>query len=274
MTGRAFRRERVVEETMRTKLAGERGMSLVEATIILMVLAVLTSVIAPSMGDYIEDARNTKAKEDVEVIGTAIQRLLRDTGLGCLSTLPQNAAPCSTANRADALISATGASPAIVSAAYTFPAGSMLANGGDAASVNWVGAAAVADAGGDFNVPVDSTATIDEQLITNFTNGYVNTTLFTGGGGPRAGLGWRGAYLTGPAGADPWGQIYQANTAFLAIASDATAGTGEGQLQGGWLRDVIVISAGSNGTIQTAFGVDGAAAVGDDVIYVVQGATR
>ena len=47
----------------------ERGMSLVEATIILMVLAILTSVLAPSIGDYVNDARQVKAKEDLEALG-------------------------------------------------------------------------------------------------------------------------------------------------------------------------------------------------------------
>ena len=39
------------------KWSSERGMSLVEATIILMVLATLTAVISPSIADYNNDAR-------------------------------------------------------------------------------------------------------------------------------------------------------------------------------------------------------------------------
>ena len=62
------------------KFTSERGMSLIEATIILMVLAILTSVLAPSVGDYVNDARQTKVKEDVEALGTGILRMLRDTG--------------------------------------------------------------------------------------------------------------------------------------------------------------------------------------------------
>jgi type II secretory pathway pseudopilin PulG len=59
----------------------ERGMSLVEATIILMVLAILTSVLAPSIGDYVNDARQVKAKEDLEVLGLSVARLVRDMGM-------------------------------------------------------------------------------------------------------------------------------------------------------------------------------------------------
>ena len=46
---------------MKSRLKSNAGMSLVEATIILMVLAILTAVIAPSAADYVNDARHTKA---------------------------------------------------------------------------------------------------------------------------------------------------------------------------------------------------------------------
>ena len=259
---------------MRRKLSSETGMSLVEATIILMTLAILTAVIAPAAGDYIEEARNVKAKEDVEAIGTGVLRLLRDSGLPCLSTAPGNAAPCTLARRVDALVSG-GTAPGVTATAYAIPAGDIAQPGGDAASINWVGATAsvVVGAGNDTNVPIAHTDTVDNQLVTNAA-GYSSTNLFTGGGGPRPGLGWRGAYLTGPIGADPWGTMYQANTAFLTPASDATAASAEGDAYGGWKRDVIVVSAGSNGTMETAFGGDGTKASGDDIIYTVQGASR
>ena len=113
---------------------------------------------------------------------------------------------------------------------------------------------------------------MDRHLVTNAA-GYTAVT-FTSGGGPRAGIGWRGAYLNGPTDVDPWGYAYQANTLFLTAASDAADGTGTGQRRGGWTSNVMVLSAGSNGVVQTAFGVAGATGVGDDVLYVVQGATR
>src|SRR4051812_3418876 len=72
------------EENVMKKWNSERGMSLVEATIILMILAILTAVVAPSMSDSINDARDVKAKEDVEAIGTGIMRMLRDAQETCL----------------------------------------------------------------------------------------------------------------------------------------------------------------------------------------------
>jgi hypothetical protein len=76
---------------------------------------------------------------------------------------------------------------------------------------------------------------------------------------------------------DPWGTAYEANTIFAGVATDATSGTGEGALSGGWGYDMLVVSAGRNRNIQTPFASassGGATAVGDDVIYVIQGTTR
>src|SRR5687767_1742020 len=85
----------------------QRGMSLIEATIILMILFVLTAVLSPTVSDYIADARQTKGKEDVEAIGGAIVRLLRDVGLPFPVLNPQET-PANlrlASNRVDLLIS-------------------------------------------------------------------------------------------------------------------------------------------------------------------------
>jgi type II secretory pathway pseudopilin PulG len=244
---------------MKRNLKAERGMSLVEATIILMVLALLTAVIAPSAGDYVEEARNTKAKEDVEAIGMAIVRLVRDTGLPCVSL---NGASCVIAQKVELLMSGTSTTANLpTSDAAAYASGATFSS---AANVNWAGATANPVAAG-------SRSLMDAHLVTN-TIGYT-AAGFTGGGGPRFGVGWRGAYL-GNVDVDPWGYAYQANTLFVGVATDAAAGTGQGALSGGWSPDLMVVSAGSNGNIQTAFGALGAAAVGDDVVYVIQGSTR
>jgi type II secretory pathway pseudopilin PulG len=251
------------EKIMIGRLRSQRGMSLVEATIILMVLATLTAVLAPAMGDYVEDARNTKAKEDVEAIGTAILRLTRDTGQPCLQLA---AGACTLANRIDLLVGA-GNTPAIDTSAgfavnYTFTAD----NSADGAvAENWLSTGAGITA-------MTKQDTLDNQFVTNAP--VYSGPDFTKGGGPKSGLGWRGAYLTGPIGGDPWGFKYQANTVFLTVATNATGNTGEGEINGGWSSDVIVISGGSNGTLQTAVGSLGGTAKGDDITFVLQGSTR
>ena len=252
------------------KWNSERGMSLVEATIILMVLAILTAVIAPSAGDYINEARGVKAKEDVEALGTGLARMLRDTGKTCVAVAGGTA--CTVTNKVEMLISgstsAANASNAEIDAAalgVTATSAGITAGSASAATLNWGGAAA--------NRPAN-VQTFDRHLVTNGVS--YSAVSFTGGGGPRAGLGWRGAYVAGPVGLDPWGRKYQANAVFLGIATDSTVATttDEGGKEGGWNRDALVISAGANGLVETPFDTDGNAGAGDDVIYVIKGSTR
>src|SRR5687768_9993479 len=85
---------------MRMRVHNEAGMSLIEATIILMILFLLTAVMSPAIGDYVEDARHTKAKEDIEAIGISIARMQRDIG-SCLKV--DASVACTEANRVDIL---------------------------------------------------------------------------------------------------------------------------------------------------------------------------
>ena len=251
------------------KWNAEKGMSLVEATIILMVLAILTAVIAPSAGDYVSEARNIKAKEDVESIGTGLMRMLRDTGSRCVRY--NGAVDCTKANRVDLLVSAGNDPNTVTATEYTYADGDEVISSID----NWI-PGATAPSG-------DNRGTIEDHLIENDSAGGAYTDVsFTAGGGPRMNLGWRGAYLNGPTGGDPWGYKYQVNTVFLGVATDATdvgaivLDTAEGMRGSGWKKDVLVISAGANGSVDTpwASAAVGTSAVADDVIYVVKGSTR
>jgi type II secretory pathway pseudopilin PulG len=253
----------------RASLRSEQGLSLVEATIILIVLLLLTGIIAPSAGAYMNEARNVKAKADVETIGSALDLLLRNVGLPCVSKAPTAAAtptstsPCAIANRIELLVSGSAINtnePVVLSTASYATPGSTTAT----ANANW--------AGGTNEVQDANKNVMDSHLVNNAA-GYTAAS-FTSGGGPRNGIGWRGVYLNGPIDVDPWGYAYQANTLFFATANDAAAGTGEGQRSGGWSSEVVVISAGSNGVIQTPFGGTATATVGDDVLYAVQGTTQ
>lgn len=245
------------------KLQGHSGMSLVEATIILMTLSLLTAVLAPSVSDYINDAKQTKAQEDVTVAGTAILRVVRDTNLECLAIVA--ATGCTKANRVDILRS----SGPDVLAAEVLPADFVNADIQSAATFNWD-----EDQGAQGD-------TMENQFVLNTPNyDTPNESIPTGytKSGPQAGLGWRGAYVNSPIGTDPWGKVYLANTVFLTVASDATGGTAEGNRSGGWSHDLFVISAGSNGIFETAIAIAGSnrgtTRVGDDLIYIVSGDTR
>lgn len=245
------------------RLGSAAGMSLIEATTILMILFLLTAVLSPAIGDYIEDARHTRAKEDVEAIGGAIVRLQRDVG-GCLKIAAATA--CTEANRVDILRSAgpdvTAAD--LGSTAVDFANDDITPN-----PINW-----------DDDREANVGDTLENQLVLNTPNYDTPAETVPSGytkSGPQVGLGWRGAYLSSPIGTDPWGKVYLSNVVFLAVATDSTDGDAEGDRRGGWSRDTIVLSAGPNGTFDTPFGGNanfGTALTGDDVLYVIRGDTR
>ena len=76
----AFARARGGFVPARRRTGSERGVTLVEATVILAVASVLASILAPSVGSYLDQARQARAREDVQVIGTAINSFIDDTG--------------------------------------------------------------------------------------------------------------------------------------------------------------------------------------------------
>ena len=252
---------------MRTGIASSRGVSLVEATIILATLAVLAAIIAPAIGTYVDDANNVAAAHDAETIGGGIVQLLRDTGSRCLRLV--GTTDCTLSNRVDLLVSGGNDPDSVGTADVALPDSESASYG----SVNWLP---------DAQAPTQRD-TLDDQLIENDNATPYPAVSFTGGGGPRMKLGWRGAYLNGPIASDPWGYKYQVNTIFLAVATNAfdTAASPdqsqEGLRESGWKRAVMVLSPGANGAIQTSFGGPGGGSVsaaGDDVIYILGGATR
>jgi type II secretory pathway pseudopilin PulG len=234
-------------------------MSLVEATIILAVLAILTSVAAPALGTYMRDASATAAKKDVEAIGTALSRMIADVGEpwilrdgngAAVTDVPSRAA----ANRVDLLVS-DGAIPAL---------GVARSSGSP-----------------DWNAAVDDLGVqeLDYFLVLNIPsaltgNGYRTATNMStlanfdpdSGSQFNSDFAWRGTYLPGPIGADPWGNRYAVNVEFLAKALGAGPS--------GNVNDVFVVSAGQNGALETRFDTDGVSAGSDDVVYVVSGGTR
>lgn len=235
------------------------GMSIVETTIILTVLSALTAILAPSIGGYINEARQTAAKKDVEVIGSALTRMLADVGEawilrdgnGAAATNPPSHAA---ANRVDLLVGAGNA-----------PAVGVVRSG----------------AGTDWNAAIDNAAVqrLDYYLVQNTpsnsaANAYRTAASMSvlGEFDPDSGSqfnaehAWRGAYLPGAINADPWGNRYSVNVEFLARAPGAGPS--------GNVNDVVVLSAGSDSTIDTRFDTDGATAGGNDLVFVFSGGSR
>lgn len=232
----------------------DEGMSLVETTIILMVLAILTAVFSPSIQDVVGDARQTKAKEDCEAIGTAIVRLLRDTGTNLLLTDGDGSG--TKANKVNLLVG-NGNTP--VEAATVNGATTNTTNI-QPTSVSW-------------NDPLgDGVESIYGHLVAN-NPGYTSPTSST-----RRSMapGYRGGYLSGIVGPDPWGYRYAVNSVYLGTATDATT-SGEGHRDNGWTFDTFCVSAGANGRIEVDFedttgsGTSFSGTANDDIVYVIQG---
>jgi type II secretory pathway pseudopilin PulG len=238
---------------------GAAGVSLVEATIILMVFSLLTAVLAPSIRGYVNDAQQATAKKDVETIGSALSRMLADVGEawilrdgnGVAATNPPSHAA---GNRVDLMVSAGN-----------IPAVGVVRSG----------------AGTDWNAAVDNAATqrLEYYLVQNTpsnaaANAYRTATNMSvlaefdpdSGAQFNAEHGWRGAYVPGSIGPDPWGNRYGVNVEFLARALGAGPS--------GNVNDVFVVSAGSDSTIDTRFDLDGAVSGGNDVVFVFSGGSR
>jgi type II secretory pathway pseudopilin PulG len=237
---------------------GQKGLSLVEVAIMLLVLMLLTSVLAPSVFDFVHDAQWVKVKEDCEAIGIALSRLYRDVG-PCLRV---NAlSPCTLASRVDVLIS-SGATPELGPTAVNFVNANM-------ATANWTTAA------------IGNYDSMENQFILNtpaYSTPYQNYFSSSGGHpvGPLFGLGWRGAYLSPPIGPDPWGSAYFVNAGFFATATDIT-GPSEGSSAWWWERDVICVTPGPDKRLDTPFGGTagrGTNRSGDDFVSVVAGSGR
>jgi type II secretory pathway pseudopilin PulG len=253
-----------------SRVRRQQGLSLVEVTIILLVLMLLAGVLAPSIFDFVNDARWVKVKEDCEAIGVSIARLMRD--VGPCARFDGQSLPCTQLNTVPLLVS-SGRRPTLGSQAAT-----AYINGVNTALVNnnWNEATRV--------------DTLENHLVFNTPS---NSTLFSYPTvsqlgnfnlvGPQFNLGWRGAYLAAPIGPDPWGSTYMVNSLFLAPPSNPTGtSTQEGTL--GWDRDVFCISPGPNVVVETFFGgclpnahvllPMGTCRQGDDFVYIIQGSTR
>jgi hypothetical protein len=244
---------------VRTTLTNARGLSLIEVTIMLLVLMLLTGVLAPSIFDYVKDAQWVKVKEDCEAIGISIARLTRDVG-SCVKF--DGTGKCTKLNSVDILYSD---GPDVTPADTADDATTFFSSSNLAEPLNWF-------------KDGDRGDSMENQFTTNHP-GYLSPASYGNytAVGPLFGLGWRGAYLSAPIGPDPWGHRYLVNTVFLAVAVDANCGGCEGERSGGWSRDTFCISPGPNALYQTAFGGNsnrGVSRKGDDFLYIISGDTR
>ncbi len=190
-----------------------RGFTLVEVSIILMVVAVLSLILLPGIGGYLRDARLARARGDIDAIAQAVIQFLKDTGEGAFRCLGNGNRETADGYEYDP------------SSPDPFWVVGMLVSDGD-----------TPDGGSEISQwrrPVDghTVDTMANHLVQNTPgNGWraryrTPADLFTGAPaahfafasqmGGNARFAWRGPYLSAPVHSDPWGNRYAINVRFL-----------------------------------------------------------
>lgn len=252
------------------RMRAEAGMSLVEVTIILAVVAVLASVMAPAVNGYVDQARQVRARTDTQVIAEAILDFVADTAErqflidGSNGGLDEEPPTRADSNRVNLLVS-DGDIPTLTATLVGETFWTQAINGGTVDTLS--------------NHLIENTPT--ELGTSRYRNPADITIPFPGGNntdfardessGYNAPHAWRGGYLRGPVRADPWGNRYAVNVAFMdaaptAVITGITAGPGVIDYQ---RLDVFVLSAGGDKEIDTLSGQDGAVPGDDDFIFIV-----
>jgi len=262
------------------KLQNQRGFTLVEVSILLTVVVILSATIVPVISGAVDSARLSAARLEMTALAEALQAFLDD--IGCVF-VPQNQGegegrsprggrarndsvviapmqsspsqpPTGVVSSSRALSAALGASACSAPSVCTGDAVEILISAGDIP--------ALGPEGDEFWVDPPDGEWVDfleYYLISNTPGndagrrfptledcGDVIADLFSG---VRA---WQGAYLNVGAG-DPWGNRYAINTHLL------TQTTGE---------DVVILSAGPDQEIDSQFYMDGFVPGDDDLALI------
>jgi type II secretory pathway pseudopilin PulG len=247
----------------------DRGLSLVEAAIILSVVMVLAGISAPAVSNYVDAARQARAREDVRVIGSAIQDFVADNAESQFLIDASNGTASQPPTRPDSnrvnLLVSDGDIPALAAAVAAETLWTGAVNGGtvDTLANHLIENTPAEAAAGRYRNPTDITVATPGGNNIDFARASSS--------GFNAPYAWRGAYLRGAVDPDPWGNRYAVNVAFLdPSATAAVAGITAGFATTDYPRlDVFVLSAGPDEEIDTRSAQDGAVPGDDDFIYVV-----
>lgn len=259
----------------------EVGFTLVEVSIIIMVLAILSGILLPQIGVFLRDARFARAREDVAAIGVAIMQLLKDTGESTLYVEPQGR------GRTPERIDESGEQPPVgllVGDGDTPDGGSFFESwrqplGGEVTDgvTDFGGAmirAGIVDTFANHliqNAPADVFQTVAvggsseryrtpaDMVTGDFSSGIGGGLQFDpiSGQGFNSEFAWRGPYLDAVR-PDPWGNRYMANVLWFTMPQFRDAS--------GFVRPIIVLSAGPDEEIDTPFDAIGGFILGDDDI--------
>lgn len=258
--------------------SSERGITIIETTVILSVLFILAGVLSPIVSESVTTARAVKAKNDASMIAMGLINLQKDLGGDALNyggaeiggPMPLRSsdglafgstgiAPSASATRLPGVLASAGEPPRTedagegVSQASLLPVVRLLDRPGKSGNSN--NDVAPAERRKWRETAAES---LDDHLRTN-RKGYRLRR-------PGEYGGWNGPYLSAELKGDPWGNRYLVNSQWLDGGSTAADADGRPR------RAVFVISAGNNGVVETPFdqAITDARAYGDDIVIRIQ----
>jgi hypothetical protein len=214
---------------MRAQLRTERGVTLMEVTIMLVATLAIIGVLAPTLSAVVRRAESTAATTAMANIGNQINTMII-TDLGGTG----------------------GYTYFSVNGTTTGTRVNLLVSDGDIP----VQCTAVAAACTAWQALVDNTTGVtdflERHLVTNNPRGSAANDYPEDEIVPDKY--WKGAYLTSPIDSDPWGNRYMVNVQYIGASTN----------------DVVVLSAGPDEEIDTAYTANPITAGGDDLISLVE----
>ena len=257
---------------MRNTKRAVSGWSLIELTIILVVLSILCAILAPVIGNFVRMAKICRAREDVQMLGCAIHIWLQDTGLSHFLEDGDDQTSDTVV-----LLFSDGDVPNANAAYGNVQIEWELAYGPGPNADFFENHLSIND-------PYQATGVLTDSYLTPFDMGNNIAGAGVGPGG-QAGpafakasngfypeFAWRGPYINNPVDPDPWGNRYMANVIWLDPDSAQTQKMIE--------NDTIVISAGPDEQVDTYYDPqdqevdqnipqESVATLGDDIVLII-----
>ncbi len=220
--------------------------TLVEMTIILSVIAILSAILVPTVMSHVTRSQIIRARQDVKAIGNAINRFYDDVGFVPTTSDSIDGGPGE--NEIDMMIG-PGELPLLPTEPVPVNASTATAAAVLPATVN----------PSQMNDWLTGTADFFSNHLVNNIPGYD----LKGGEEQR---GWNGPYLSSAPAADPWSMRYMMNVAFMEPSAGVVSADGLPK------RAVFVLSAGPNRIVETAFdqAVTSVVIGGDDIVHRMQ----
>ncbi len=241
-------------------MRSQRGITIIETTVILSVLFILAGAMAPIVSESVNTARAVKARNDASMIAMGLINLQKDLGGDALS-FGGAVATVGQAMRLPDVLASQGAVPdvdgeddleeAAVGAPILVPPGERATTMTSSA----LRAALRAERRRWRETRADA---LDDHLRTN-RRGYRYRR-------PGEHGGWNGPYVSAEIQGDPWGKRYLINSQFLDGSASAADASGNPR------KAVFVISAGADGIVDTPFeqSIVDARGYGDDIVFRIQ----